>query len=322
MPAAVRKRIGHTLGADIDVRRRHQLKLINKDRTMTLELKKISSVDLRSMGLDEKWLQDRIIDDPALLGLGDLEIASREHRQPVGGRIDFLMRDTEAETFYEVEVMLGTLDESHIIRTIEYWDIERQRRPQFDHRAVIVAEQITSRFFNVLRLLNRAVPLVAIKLGAFPVGDNNIVLHPVRVLDVIEEIADDEQVDPAEQTDRAYWERKSDPSSLAIMDKIISLFKNGGIEPKLTYNRHHIAMGTTGYNFCWFHPRKTADHCHMEFRVEAETRDSILSSLQDKRIDASPRRTQNVSFSITTKGLADNSATIMDALKASEKSRG
>jgi hypothetical protein len=46
--------------------------------------------------------------------------------------------------------MLGSLDESHIIRTIEYWDIERQRRPTFEHRAVIVAERITSRFFNVL----------------------------------------------------------------------------------------------------------------------------------------------------------------------------
>ena len=47
-----------------------------------------------------------------------------------------------------------------LIRTIEYWDIERQRRPQSDHRAVIVAENITSRFFNVLRLLNRSVPVI------------------------------------------------------------------------------------------------------------------------------------------------------------------
>jgi len=57
-----------------------------------------------------------------MLGLGDLEIAGREHRQPIGGRIDFLMRDAEQETYYEIEVMLGAPDESHIIRTIEYWD--------------------------------------------------------------------------------------------------------------------------------------------------------------------------------------------------------
>src|SRR5439155_4928683 len=76
-----------------------------------------------------------------------------------GGRIDFLMRDSEAETYYEVEIMLGTLDETHTIRAIEYWDIECQRRPQFEHRAVIVPESITARFFNVLRLMNRAVPM-------------------------------------------------------------------------------------------------------------------------------------------------------------------
>jgi hypothetical protein len=118
-----------------------------------LELEKVSPVPLRTLGLDEKWLQDRINSDPSLLGLGDLEIAGREHRQPVGGRIDFLMRDSAEQTYYEVEVMLGALDESHIVRTIEYWDIERQRRPRSVHRAVIVAEQITTRFFNVLRLL-------------------------------------------------------------------------------------------------------------------------------------------------------------------------
>src|SRR5262249_43509849 len=123
---------------------------------MALALKKITPVELRSVGLDEKWLQDQI--RTSLLGLGELEIVSREHRQPVGGRIDFLMRNSDSGTYYEVELMLGALDESHIIRTIEYWDVERQRRPRSDHRAVIVAETITSRFFNVLRLLNRSVP--------------------------------------------------------------------------------------------------------------------------------------------------------------------
>jgi hypothetical protein len=42
--------------------------------------------------------------------------------------------------------MLGELDPSHIIRAIEYWDIERIRFPKRIHRAVIIAEEITSRF--------------------------------------------------------------------------------------------------------------------------------------------------------------------------------
>ena len=61
---------------------------------MALELKKVNSVELRSVGLDERWLQDRIKEDPSLLGLGELEIVSREHRQPVGGRMGRSTRAT------------------------------------------------------------------------------------------------------------------------------------------------------------------------------------------------------------------------------------
>jgi hypothetical protein len=284
---------------------------------MAIGLKKLSPVELRSFGLDEKWLQERIIEDPALLGLGELEIAAREHRQPIGGRIDFLMRDAEAETFYEVEIMLGTLDESHIIRTLEYWDVERQRRPHFDHRAVIVAEQITSRFFNVIRLLNRAVPLIAVQLSAFKLDDAAIGLHATTVLDVIEETADLDLVDQAERADRPYWEKKVDPKSLGIVEQIVGSLRTNGIEPRLTYNRYHIAMGTTGYNFCWFHPRKTAGHCHIEFRA-GEARDGVIASLQNAGIDASPRRAENVSVGTTANELSQHLPAIQEALKSAE----
>ncbi len=284
---------------------------------MALELEKATSIGLRSLGLDEAWLQQRISDDPSLLGLGELEIAGREHHQPLGGRIDFLMRDTDEETYYEVEVMLGALDESHIIRTIEYWDLERQRRPQWDHRAVIVAEQITARFFNVLRLLNRAVPLIAIKLSAFQIGDR-VVLHPVTVLDVIEEVADPESVDPVERVDRAYWEKKS-PTLLAAMDRIVSSLEIANFKPRLTYNRGHIAMGTTGRNFCWFHPRKLPVVAHIDFRVSSETRDAYVASLQENQIDASPRRTEFVTFNITAGNLEKHLDLIKRFLQEAEE---
>lgn len=102
--------------------------------------------------LDERWLQDRIGEDPALLGLGDLVLKDRERPQPRAGRLDLLLQDAETNKRYEVEVQLGKTDEAHIIRTIEYWDIERKRYPQYDHTAVIVAEDITSRFLNVISL--------------------------------------------------------------------------------------------------------------------------------------------------------------------------
>jgi hypothetical protein len=286
----------------------------DEGKSMAMEIEKAAPVSLRSLGLDERWLQDRINTDPSILGLGNLEIAGKEHRQPVGGRIDFLMRDTEDDTYYEVEVMLGALDESHIIRTIEYWDVERQRRPNSNHRAVIVAEQITTRFFNVVRLLNRAVPLIAIKLSAFPMN-GRVVLHPVTVLDVIEESAD--ELDVEERTDRAYWETRS-PIMLAMLDKVLSLLRSTHIEPRVAYNRHHIALGTTGWNFCWFHPRKPPA-THIEFRVAADIRDAVVSELQEVGIDASSWRTEFGKFNITTANLEKHLAVIASVLRRAEE---
>src|SRR5208282_6054458 len=99
-----------------------------------------------------------------------------------------------------------------------------------------------------------------------------VVLHPVTVLDVIGESTDPDAVDLVEQTDRAYWEKKS-PSLLSVMDKVVFSLKGANIEPRLTYNRGHIALGATGRNFCWFHPRKSAGNSHIACRLTGDTRD-------------------------------------------------
>jgi hypothetical protein len=87
--------------------------------------------------LNETWVQNLIASDPSVLGLGDLVLRQKERIQPRAGRLDLLLQDPETE------LQLGPTDEAHIIRTIEYWDIERKRYPQYDHCAVIVAENIT-----------------------------------------------------------------------------------------------------------------------------------------------------------------------------------
>jgi hypothetical protein len=286
---------------------------------MALERKKITPVELRSVGLDEKWLQDQIMEDTSILGLGELEVFARERRQPSGGKIDFLMHLEETKTFYSVEVMLGALDESHIIRTIEYWDIERQRRPKSEHRAVIVAEQITSRFFNVLRLLNRSVPMIAVQLNAFKIDDNSIVLNAVTVLDVSEDTPEEYLSEVFEATDRKYWEGKYDSQSLGVIDKIVAGMKAAGIEERLTYNKTHIALGSTGNNYCWFHPRKAPGFCFIDFKVAPETRDAQLNSLQKNGVDASPRATDRITFSINNKTLDERLGSIIEALKAAEQ---
>ncbi len=104
--------------------------------------------------LNEKWAQELIAADPSIIGLGDLVLREKERIQPRAGRLDLLLQDLETKRRYEVEIQLGPTDETHIIRTIEYWDIERKRYPQYEHFAVLIAEDITSRFLNVVALFN------------------------------------------------------------------------------------------------------------------------------------------------------------------------
>lgn len=134
--------------------------------------------------LTEKWVQEIIANDPSILGLGDLILKDKERIHPKAGRLDLLLQDPDSERRYEVEIQLGKVDESHIIRTIEYWDIEKKRYPQYDHCAVIIAEDITNRFLNVINIFNGAIPLIAIKMEAFK-NENDYWLNFTTVLNEV-----------------------------------------------------------------------------------------------------------------------------------------
>src|SRR5262245_30596894 len=129
---------------------------------MGLRFTKHERVWLRHLHeFSEKWLHDQICADTSILGLGALDVVARERIQQGAGRLDILLADTENNVRYEVEIMFGATDPSHIIRCIEYWDIERRRYPAYDHVAVLIAEEVTSRFLNVMSLLAGSIPLVA-----------------------------------------------------------------------------------------------------------------------------------------------------------------
>jgi hypothetical protein len=84
--------------------------------------------------LSERWVQDRISDDLSILGLGDVIVKDKERNQPRAGRLDLLLQEVESNRRYEIEIQLGKNDESHIIRNLKYWDIERKRYPQRPYR--------------------------------------------------------------------------------------------------------------------------------------------------------------------------------------------
>ena len=129
------------------------------------------------------------------------------------------VQDSDGNGRYEIEILLGALVESHIIIIIEYWDIERRRYPQFDHTAVIIAEDITSRFLNVISLFNGFIPLMAIQVTAIKTEDG-VGLQFTKVLDTVTLGMTDEDEEVSEITDRDYWLKRATPKTVAMVDDI------------------------------------------------------------------------------------------------------
>ena len=199
-----------------------------------------------------------IENDPTVLGLGDVIIIGRERIQPGGGRLDLLLQDDDGTGRYEVELQLGSTDESHIIRTIEYWDTERKRYPQLRHTAVIIAEDITSRFFNVIGLFNGVIPLMAIQMTVIRQADGIGIIF-TRVLDTMASGVIDDGDEPP--TDRSYWEtEQGTPKTVQLVDKVLEIIHTFKTDAVLSYNKYYIGIWIDGRacNFASFRPRKNA----------------------------------------------------------------
>lgn len=232
--------------------------------------------------LDEKWVQELIANDPSIIGLGDLELRQKERIQPRAGRLDLLLQDSDKRR-YEVELQLGATDETHIIRTIEYWDIERKRYPQYDHCAVLIAEDITSRFLNVISLFNGSVPLIAIQMQALRVA-GKLTLVFTKVMDELSRgVIDEDEEAEAFPADRAYWEDKASRAALTVVDRLLEIIK--GFDPTLDlkYNKHYIGLGKDGgaFNFVSFRPKRTT----VTLEIKLPQTDDVSAKIEQAGLD-------------------------------------
>ena len=263
--------------------------------------------------LNEKWLQDVIANEPSILGLGDIVLKDVERIQPKAGRLDLLFQDAESTTRYEVEIQLGKSDETHIIRTLEYWDIERKRYPQYEHVAVLVAEDVTSRFLNVISLFNGVIPIIAIQAHAIKVGDKYTLVFS-RVLDQMKlGLVDDDEVIII--TDRNYWEKRATKSTLKITDDIFEMIKELDLDLQLNYNKYYIGLSKDGItnNFVIFKPKK--QFVHIELKID---KDSLIEEiLEESGLDYSFTRWGRYKITLNKGDLQKHKELIYDLIKKS-----
>lgn len=250
------------------------------DKINLIKPKKVNL--LNHPALNEKWVQEVIASDPSILGLGELILRDKERIQPKAGRLDLLLQDPETNRRYEVEIQLGRVDENHIIRTIEYWDIERKRYPQYDHCAVIIAEDITSRFLNIISIFNGFIPLIAIQMNAYDVNGDYFLLFTTVLDEMSLGLLEEEEI--KELTDRNYWETiRGTKKTVAIADEVLNLISEFAPGYELKYNKFYIGLAKDEQadNFVIFRARKSS--LNMELRLKQS--DEIEKKLEDAGLD-------------------------------------
>ena len=263
--------------------------------------------------LNERWLQDIIAEDPSIIGIGDVILKDKERIHHGAGRLDLLLQDADGNERYEVEIQLGATDESHIIRTIEYWDIERKRYPQYNHTAIIIAEDITSRFLNVISLFNGSIPLMAIQVNAIETSDG-VGLHFTKVLDVQQLGLVDEDEEVFEITNRDYWLKRGTPETVAIADKLLTYILEFDSDAELNYNKFYIGLKINGRskNYAIFRPKK--NYLILEITIpETEENDEIINQAEITTLNYA-KRYGCYRLRINEKELSEKSTTLKQLL--------
>ena len=284
---------------------------------------KLKTLSLRGHPtLDEKWLQNVIADDPTILGLGDVVVKDKERIHRGLGRLDLLLQDEDGHGRYEVEIQLGATDESHIIRTLEYWDIEKRKYPQYDHIGVIIAEDITSRFLNVISLFNGFIPLMAIQVTAIETPEG-VGLQFTKVLDTVRLGFLDDDEETAELTDRNFWETKrGTKQTVSMADKVCEVAKTFAPSAQLNYNKHYIGFMIDGrsLNFAVLRPRRSA----LNVDIRLPQSDELDKVIADSNIDILEydKRWGAYRIKLTKKDIDDHKDLIAELLqKALEQRR-
>lgn len=93
---------------------------------------------------------------------------------------------------------------------------------------------------------------------------------------------------------------------MALMDEMINMINSKYESPRVTYNKHHVAVGTLKRNFIWFHPRKRAGYCHFDIKVGRENLEEVKSRFEEMAISFNNRKDDILAVSIQTKELKDN----------------
>ncbi|PTN10026.1 hypothetical protein C8N47_1026 [Mangrovibacterium marinum] len=269
---------------------------------MESEIKIGKKIFIRNAGKDEYWLQDIIYENPKVLGLGDLVAVNKEKKQSSGGRLDILLKEPTENLMYEVEVMLGETDPSHIIRSIEYWDNEKRKYPQRQHFCVLIAESFDRRYFNVIQLMSLNIPMVAIQADLLEVNGEKI-LNFSKIIDIYIEPEEDEE--DTKQVNEATWNSDS-PWTNVNAKEIYGLLKDKHDRIDLRYTQSYISINIDGRNAYWLCKRMKPTSALFFSVKDDEKVEAIKKKFEENDIGYTYNRYKEFMLNVDIKSIKKN----------------
>jgi len=273
---------------------------------METEIKIGKKIYIRSAGKDEYWLQDVIYDNPKILGLGNLIAVNKEKKQSSGGRLDILLKDPTDNSMYEVEVMLGETDPSHIIRAIEYWDNEKRKYPQRQHFCVLVAESFDRRYFNVIQLMSLNIPMIAVQADLLEVNNEKI-LNFTKIIDIYSEPEEDES--EIKQVNESTWNNDS-PWTNSNAKALHEILKGKHDRINFRYTQSYISINIDGRNDYWLCKRMKPTSALFFSVKDEEKAESIKKILEEKEIEYTYNRYKEFMLSVDVDFIKKNTELI------------
>lgn len=118
---------------------------------------------------------------------------------------------------------------------------------------MLVAEEVTARFLNILQLINGVVPIVVLQVSALQVG-HQVVLSFTKLLDEVS-LGTELEDDPGART-RSWWEGRASAASLKLLDECLDLLR--ALDPELapSYQKSYVGVSQNNRpsNFVTFRP--------------------------------------------------------------------
>ena len=280
---------------------------MSTDATESFPIARTISIKEAGPQYTETWLQDQICDNPSILTLGELDFVTREKIQWKNGRLDILLKDPENESMYEVEVMLGSTDEKHIIHTIEYWDNEKRKYPNRQHFPVLVAESFDRRFFNIIHLFSQTIPLIAVQVSLVEVSGVKS-LHFSKIIDTYQE---PEETDVSTYINYGAEEwKKNTPWTLEAANTLLNIIKPVFPNGKLHCVKHYIAIEVDGENRIWIHKRSNPKS-HISFWFTEKLFPKAVELLDKAEISAATRN-QHILLTMDSKSLIKSESVVVE----------